>query len=133
MRDAGPRASVASAFPLLFGVVLLVFGTNLQGVLLPILGHERGSGMAAIGLFSAAWSAGFVLACLLVGRLLGAVGHVRGFALLALLSACCAALLPLLPRDPAWVVLRLVIGFCYGAPPAIPARARCAVLPGHGP
>ncbi len=114
-----PRASLASLSALLLGVGLLVFGTNLQGVLLPILGHERGSGMTAIGLFSAGWSAGFVLACLAVGRVLGRFGHVAAFMMLASVSAGCALLLAAVPHDVAWVVLRVVIGFCYGGLSAI--------------
>jgi MFS family permease len=100
-------------------VVLLVFGTNLQGVLLPILGHERGSSMVAIGLFSSAWSAGFVAACVSVGWLLNQYGHKRAFALLALVSAACGLLLALFPLDAAWILLRLLIGFCYGGLAAI--------------
>lgn len=99
---------------LLAAVLLLVFGTNLQGVALPILGHERGSGMLAIGLFSAGWSAGFVAACMTVGSLLGALGPRRCFTLLALVSAACGAALPFAPHDVAWVALRILIGFCYG-------------------
>ncbi len=110
------RAAIA---PLLAGVVLLVFGTNLQGVLLPILGHERGSSMVAIGLFSSAWSAGFVAACVSVGWLLNHYGHKRAFALLALVSAACGLLLALFPHDAAWILLRLLIGFCYGGLAAI--------------
>lgn len=114
--SAKARAAVA---PLLAGVALLVFGTNLQGVLLPILGHERGSSMVAIGLFSAAWSAGFVAACISVGWLLNLYGHVRAFTLLAAISALCGLLLALAPHDLAWIALRLVIGFCYGGLAAI--------------
>ena len=119
MAAARPDTSAISLAPLLVGVCLLVFGTNLQGVLLPLIGHERGSGMAAIGFFSAGWSAGFVLACLSIGPLLSRLGHVRGFVLLAAVSAGCAMLLPVLPRDPAWIMLRIIIGFCYGGLSAI--------------
>ncbi len=116
---AGRETSIASLAALLGGVCLLVFGTNLQGVLLPIIGHERGSGMTAIGLFSAGWSAGFVLACLCVGQMLSRLGHVAAFATLATLSAGCALLLAAWPRDAAWIALRVVIGFCYGGLSAI--------------
>ncbi len=99
---------------LLLGVALLVFATNLQGVILPIRGHERGASMVAIGLFSSAWSAGFVTACLFSGAVLGAIGHVRAYAVLAIASAAAALLFVLVPRDGAWIALRLASGFCYG-------------------
>ena len=118
-RPRDKRAPRLELSLLLVSVLLLVFGTNLQGVALPILGHERGSGMLAIGLFSAGWSAGFVAACLTVGALLDAIGPRRIFVLLALVSASCGALLPAAPHDPAWIALRVVIGFCYGGVSAL--------------
>nr|WP_321983715.1 MFS transporter [uncultured Lichenicoccus sp.] len=111
----GPRPVVA----LLLAVLFLVFGTNLQGILLPMLGHARGSSMIAIGLFSAGWSGGFVLACLCIGQVLGRLGHARAFIALALLSATAAAFLFALPTDRAWIGLRVVTGFCYGGLSAI--------------
>jgi len=111
---------LASAWPLLLSVACLVFGTNLQGVLLPVLGLERGSGMTAIGLLSSSWSAGFVLACLTVGALMRRFGRAGCFALLCTASALSSALLlgvrhaPLWWSDPGWIALRLVIGFCFG-------------------
>jgi MFS family permease len=110
---------LAALWSLLLSVGLLVFGTNLQGVLLPILGHERGAGMTAICLYSSAWSTGFVLACLLIGRLVGRLGHVRAFLLLALINAGSASLLLLHQTNEAWIGLRLVIGFCFGGLSAI--------------
>jgi MFS family permease len=110
---------LGALWALLLSVALLVFGTNLQGVLLPILGEERGAGMTAIGLFSSAWSTGFVVACLLIGRLVGRFGHVRAFLLLALVSAGAAFLLLLHQSSGAWIGLRLVIGFCFGGLSAI--------------
>ena len=99
---------------LLLAVALLVFGTNLQGIVLPILGHERGAGMLAIGLFSSGWSAGFVIACLSVGQVLGRIGHRRAFLSLGLVSAGASALLAVFPGEAGWIALRVAIGFCYG-------------------
>jgi predicted MFS family arabinose efflux permease len=104
---------------LLAAVFLLVSGTNLQGVLLPILGHERGAGMLAIGLYSASWSLGFVLACWVVGRVMGALGSLATFSILASLSGLSALLLWLCPVDAIWIGLRMVIGFCFGGLSAI--------------
>ena len=108
-----------STVPLLAGVSLLVFGTNLQGVILPILGHERGAGMVAIGLFSAMWSLGFITASAAFGVILTRLGHVRAFVVLALGSSVSAVLFPIVPPDKAWIALRLCSGFCYGGAAAI--------------
>ena len=95
-------------------VLLLTAGTNLQGVLLPIRRQMEGASMQHIGLLSSGWSFGFVVACLVVGRLVSAVGHVRSFAGLAALSAAMALLLLPLNREVAWIALRVIIGFCFG-------------------
>lgn len=119
MTSRPDRMVILSLGSLLVAVMFLVFGTNLQGVLLPLLGHERGTSMVLIGLFSAGWSMGFVLACICVGQMLGRFGHVRAFLGLALISAVATALLPLFPNDWAWVGLRVITGFCFGGLSAI--------------
>ncbi len=113
-REREMHSTLLSVAALLASVVLLVFGTNLQGVLLPIRLQLDGASMARVGLLSSGWSAGFMLACLSVGRLVTAVGHVRTFAALAALSGSTALLLLPLQQPPAWIALRVVIGFCYG-------------------
>ncbi|WP_428396127.1 MFS transporter [Lichenicoccus sp.] len=70
--------------------------------------------MQQIGLLSSGWSLGFVAACIFVGRVSSAVGHVRGFAGLAAVSASAALLLLPLDNQVVWIVLRVVIGFCFG-------------------
>jgi MFS family permease len=124
--DAVTNASVPAAerrnstlMSLLLAVLLLVFATNLQGVLLPILGHARGATMLTVGLFSSGWSTGFVVACACIGQVLGRLGHARSFGVLALLSSACGSMLYLVPNDLCWILLRVVIGFCYGGLSAI--------------
>ncbi len=117
MRGGGEpemHSQMLSVTALLASVVLLVFGTNLQGVLLPIRLQLDGGSMARVGLLSSGWSLGFMLACLTVGRLVSAVGHVRTFAALAALSGSTALLMLPLQQQGAWIALRVVIGFCYG-------------------
>ena len=113
-REPQMHSQLLSVTALLASVVLLVFGTNLQGVLLPIRLQLDGGSMARVGLLSSGWSLGFMLACLSVGRLVSTVGHVRTFAALAALSGSTALLLMPLQQPPAWIALRVVIGFCYG-------------------
>ncbi len=115
LQASGVRPSgLASVFALLVSVLLLTAGTNLQGVLLPIRRQLAGSTMQQIGLLSSGWSTGFVLACLVVGRLVSAVGHVRSFAGLAALSGAASLLLLPLNDEWLWIGLRVVIGFCFG-------------------
>ena len=111
MRRASPSAAIIA---LLASVLLLTAGTNLQGVLLPIRRELEGASMQQIGLLSSSWSLGFVVACLVIGRLVSAVGHVRCFAGLAAVSGAAASLLQPVDDQTIWIILRLVIGFCFG-------------------
>ncbi len=106
-------------WPILLSMGLLVFGTNLQGILLPLLGHAHGASMRSVGLYSASWSTGFVLGTLLIGRLLHQFGHLRAFLILTAASSVCALCLLVDESDTLWILLRLLIGFCYGGLSAI--------------
>ncbi len=112
--DRREQSQFVSIFALLASVLLLTAGTNLQGVLLPFRRQIEGSSMQEIGLLSSGWSFGFVLACLTVGRLISSVGHVRSFAGLAAVSGATSLLLLPLNDETIWIVLRVVIGFCFG-------------------
>lgn len=120
LRQRAPRpgqheqSRFVSILALLASVLLLTAGTNLQGVLLPIRRQMEGASMQQIGLLSSGWSFGFVLACLVIGNLVSSVGHVRSFAGLAALSGAASLLLLPLNDETVWIVLRVVIGFCFG-------------------
>ena len=109
-----PHSDLLSVAALLLSVALLVFGTNLQGVLLPIRLELSGGSMANVGLLSSVWSLGFMLACLVTGRVVSAVGHVRSFSALAAVSGSMALLLLPMQGFAEWMLLRCVIGFCFG-------------------
>lgn len=108
------KRQLVSIFALLASVLLLVAGTNLQGVLLPIHRQLEGASIQQVGLLSSGWSLGFMLACLIIGRLITAIGHVRSFAGLAAMSG--AATMLFLPLDEGftWIALRIITGFCFG-------------------
>lgn len=112
--NRGDASQLASVLALLASVLLLTAGTNLQGILLPLRRQMEGSSMQQIGLLSSGWSFGFVLACLVVGRLVSSVGHVRSYAGLAALSAGVTLMLLPLNNEAVWVGLRVIIGFCFG-------------------
>lgn len=113
-RSRPEQKRFVSILALLASVLLLTAGTNLQGILLPLRRHIEGSSIQQIGLLSSGWSFGFVLACLVVGRLVSSVGHVRSFAGLAAMSAAMSLLLLPLDDETVWIILRVIIGFCFG-------------------
>ena len=111
---AESHSDLLSVSALLLSVALLVVGTKLQGVLLPIRLALNGGSTAHVGLLSSVWSLGFMIACLVTGRVVSAVGHVRSFAALAAVSGSMALLLLPLGGFPEWLLLRGIIGFCFG-------------------
>ena len=112
--DRREQSRFVSILALLASVLLLTAGTNIQGVLLPLRRQMEGSSMQHVGLLSSGWSFGFVVACLLVGRLISSVGHVRSFAGLAAVSGATSLLLLPLNHEITWIILRIIIGFCFG-------------------
>jgi MFS family permease len=106
-------SAITSAWPLLFGVGLIMLGNGLQGTLIGLRSVAEGFSTGATGIVMAAYFCGFLLGSLLTPRLVSKVGHVRVFAALASLASS-AVLLFLIFVDPwSWAAMRLLTGFCY--------------------
>ncbi len=101
-----------SLFPLLVGNALLVLGTGLQSVLLPVRARLEGYTDRMLGLLGAGYYLGFVLGCLAVPFLVRRVGHSRAFTVLAVVAAETFPWHAALLSWPAWVGLRAVTGVC---------------------
>lgn len=95
---------------LLLGVSLALIGNGLQTQLVPIAAEGMGTSDTMLGVLGAAYSLGFIVACLLGPRVIAAVGHIRAFAIFAVI-ACIAILGIGMVQDPlAWVALRVLSG-----------------------
>ncbi len=99
-------------FALLVGNTLLVLGTGLQSVLLPVRARIEGYTDPMMGLLGAAYYLGFVLGCLAAPILVRRVGHSRAFSVLAVVAAQTFPWHAALLQWPAWIVLRIVAGLC---------------------
>lgn len=98
---------------LLLGSALLLFAGGMNALILPIRGTQEGFGASALGLLGAGWAVGYVLGCLLMARMVGRVGHIRSFGVMAAFAAV-AVLLSLILLSPwAWIPLRAISGFCF--------------------
>lgn len=108
-----PRALLAPVAALLAGVALLLLGNGLFLTLVPLRADIEGFSATWIGAIGAAYSVGFVLGCYAVPPLVARVGHIRVYATLAALGAI-VPLLHLMALTPvAWVLFRVIIGFCF--------------------
>lgn len=98
---------------LLLGSGFLFFAGGMNSLLLPVRGGQEGFSTFSLGLLGTGWAIGFVTGCLVVAKLVGRVGHIRSYSVMAAL-ACLAVLTSLLLLTPyAWVPLRALSGFCF--------------------
>ncbi|MFC3616684.1 MFS transporter [Lutimaribacter marinistellae] len=102
-----------SVTALLLGSALLLFAGGMNALILPIRGTEEGFSAAALGILGTGWALGYVAGCVITPPLVGKVGHIRAFGVMAAFAAV-AVLLSLIFITPyAWVPLRALSGFCF--------------------
>jgi MFS family permease len=107
-----PSQLVAVASLLLGSAFLLIAG-GLHGLLLPVVGAERGFNLAELGLLGTSWSAGFISGCVLIPQVVRRVGHVRSYGALASVAAITILLNLLFISPAAWIVFRAITGFSF--------------------
>lgn len=106
-------ASIRMLVPLLTAAGILLAGNGLQGTLIAVRGAEEGFPAALIGLMGTAYYLGFLCGCMMVPHLLRSVGHIRTFSALAAVAASATLLLVMVIDVWAWLLLRLLLGFCF--------------------
>ncbi|MSU88309.1 MFS transporter [Rhodobacteraceae bacterium 2CG4] len=98
---------------LLMGSAALMFAGGINGLILPLRGAEEGFSSLSLGLLGTGWALGYVSGCLSVPRLVGRVGHIRAFSVMAGLAAVSILLSLLFIHAWAWIVLRALAGYCF--------------------
>jgi MFS family permease len=106
-------SSIRPLIPLLIAAGILLGGNGLQGTLVALRGAIEGFSPATIGFMGTAYFTGFLLGCLVITRILKAVGHVRAFAALAALASAGTLMLVLVIDPVMWSVIRFLTGFCF--------------------
>ncbi|QDL94391.1 MFS transporter (plasmid) [Paroceanicella profunda] len=99
--------------PLLLGITLLMFGSSLQGLLLPLRAQIENFGQPEIGLLGSAYFVGFTLGCFRGPRIVQNVGHIRAFAAIVALASCVILAHSLFVLPAIWWLLRGATGFCF--------------------
>lgn len=96
---------------LLICTIFLFLANGLQATLVPVRAEGAGFSTMAIGWIGTAFFVGFVAGCLIVPRMLQALGHVRTFAVLTAIAASGVLLHPMQVDLLVWTVLRAAMGF----------------------
>ncbi len=102
-----------SSWALLLGILLLMVGNGVQGTLLGVRASIEGFSTLEISVIMSAYFAGFFGGSRLAPDLIRRVGHVRVFAALGSLISAVLILFPTITEPWAWVVFRIIIGFCF--------------------
>ena len=104
---------LATSWPLLLGVMLLMVGNGVQSSLLGIRGAIEGFTTFQLSVVMSAYYLGFLGGSRLAPEMIRRVGHVRVFAALGSLISAVLVLYPLLLDWTAWSVMRIIIGFSF--------------------
>lgn len=91
---------------------LLLVGSGLQAVLMPVRGQEEGFSSLSIAMLGVAWAIGFTIGCFYVPKLVKRVGHIRTFSSLCAVLAAVMLLTGLVVEEVSWILLRAATGFC---------------------
>ena len=104
---------LSRSWALLLGVFMLMIGNGLQGTLLGLRGEMEGFSTFEMSGVMSAYFLGFLFASRAVPELIRRVGHIRVFAALGSTISAILILYPALTEPWAWVLGRLLIGFCF--------------------
>jgi len=102
-----------SSWALLLGMMLLMVGNGLQGSLIGVRGGIEGFSTFELSLITSGYFLGFLGGSRLAPSFIQRVGHVRVFAALASFISAALILYPIVADPIAWIILRVVIGFCF--------------------
>lgn len=101
------------SWALMLGMLLLMVGNGMQGTLLGIRGEIEGFSTFELSFVMSAYFLGFLGGSRLAPEMIRRVGHVRVFAALASFISAVLILYPTLAEPWAWVLGRVMIGFCF--------------------
>ncbi|MGB7318183.1 MAG: MFS transporter [Planktotalea sp.] len=104
---------LSNSWALLLGMMLLMLGNGLQGTLLGVRGEIEGFSTFQMSLVMSAYFIGFLGGSRLAPEMIRRVGHVRVFAALGSMISAVLILYPALANAEAWMVGRIIIGFCF--------------------
>lgn len=106
------RAILVSVKSLLGGTAAFMAGNSLLGVVLPLRMEAAGYPVALTGTIMAAYYLGLALGGLRGKHVIFCIGHIRAFAVFATLTAVTTLAYAAFFHPAAWLILRIVNGFC---------------------
>ncbi|MGF1610098.1 MAG: MFS transporter [Kiloniellales bacterium] len=105
-------ATLASIAALLMGALIMLLGSSLLGIVLPLRMSAAGFSTEVTGIIMGAYFAGLLAGSIYGKRVIGEVGHIRAFAGFAAIMAAAALAYPMQVGTLSWGLLRFIGGFC---------------------
>ena len=106
------REILSAVRSLLGGTAAFMAGNSLLGVVLPLRMETAGYPVALIGAIMAAYYMGLALGGFRSKHVILRIGHIRAFSAFAALTAATCLAYDFFFTPAAWVVLRVINGFC---------------------
>lgn len=106
------RIVLKAAWPLLFGIAMLMLGNGLQGSLLGLRASIEGMAGDVIGLVMSGYFLGLLTGILWVPAVVERVGHIRVFAALASLFSMAILMQAIFIGPLMWFIMRVLTGSC---------------------
>jgi MFS family permease len=100
---SSPGTNIAA---ILLATVFFLMGNGLIGTLTPLRAHAQGFSDIAVGALGAWYYLGFVVGCFVGPELLARVGHIRAFAVAAVLVAVSVLIQPIWTDPALWFAAR---------------------------
>jgi MFS family permease len=104
---------IATTWPLLLGMGVLMLGAGLQGTLLGLRATLEGFPTPVIGVIMSCYYVGYLLGTFGAPRLVRKVGHIRVFAALAAVASAAILVQGSFVNAVPWALMRLVSGVCF--------------------
>jgi len=107
-----PLTTIATAWPLLLGMGVLMLGAGLQSTLLGVRATLERFPTPVIGVVMSCYYVGYLLGTIAAPHLLRRVGHIRVFAALAAVASAATLVQAGFVHPLPWAAARLITGLC---------------------
>ncbi len=107
------QKTIATSWPLLLGMGVLMLGVGLQATLLGVRGTLEGFPTPVIGVVMSCYYVGYLLGTLAAPRLVHKVGHIRVFAALAAIASAANLFQATFVAPWSWAAMRLLCGLAF--------------------
>ncbi len=110
---AVPFSLIATTWPLLLGMGVLMLGAGLQGTLLGVRATLEGFPTPVIGVIMSCYYVGYLAGTVAAPRLVRRIGHIRVFAVFAAVASAAILVQGAFVHPLPWALMRLLTGVCF--------------------